>query len=860
MLFLPQRLLCTALAEVLCLGSRLLPERLALWTLGLCLRLAPHHELAALERAVLLQRRAERGAAMVDDAWAAFLDAVEQLANRGDTSASDLYLERALGRFLRRLGSRLLWGRLDDAAALARHHDRLLIEGHQRLAAAHFVTRLGLSDLDGAERALVHWRSLVGQRDDDGTLRRAAAELAWARGAMDEAAEHLAPWVEGGGFPSPFDALTWAERFLGLSTSTTDWDALDLGERCLVWARQWLPELAVTWRLWATVAERRGHTEDAERYWGRALALDPQDVSAAVARISSRRGWPAVEAPCGQLNLDIPDVLAWGETGRGAVHLTEFSETGDLELHLMPSAGWGLTAGDVTGFDGATADGRRATFALTAHRPDRVRGEPWPLVALAMGPAGYWVARATVSVDDPRPGEALLVVTEDHEIHEERGILAPEMLERLLVEKSKFAADLARRLGVPWTHMVEVGSSLAMTDWAADGYDAEDGHGEHWGSLRDGVRRHLAEELVSGNDLQPHLHTFNDPAYGHFPYAVDARGWHPSARFLLTDAESRGDWASVCPGPGCRTPDAFDPPILDRLASVERAVAQVEHMAQVERVARRQRPPKPLTWRPVLWRSGLLDYGDDDDARAWSTVALRRAGLLAASDLPKPPSPSARAVPAAFYADWGKPFEPRPGGPLLQLPIVANVEGDYRMGVRRLARRAAACLGAVRDRPGIHLFTLLTHDKFINARRRLDEFRLDDSYGDWPVIRRHLEAWISGGARPVTAFEGVRAVVDDTTWSMRGLLVDERLDDTSAHYRLELFGRGIPCSEDTPQQVLVPLPCSLRSRVLGIQVTQGPRQVAVEREGHTAFWVTLVDRSALDCRLELSPLELGSAP
>ena len=260
-------------------------------------------------------------------------------------------------------------------------------------------------------------------------------------------------------------------------------------------------------------------------------------------------------------------------------------------------------------------------------------------------------------VDDPRPGRLLLAVTEDHEIQEERGRLPAAALGRLLVEKSRFAADL----GVPWTHMVEAGSTLGLTAWAAERGDGP------WRDLAREVRAHLAAEVARGNDVQPHLHAFNDPADPGFPYTLRDDGLAPSLAFLLTDAEERGAFASAGDG-------------RKRLATTARAVAAVEEVGRLG----------DPDYRAVLWRSGLLDYGSTPADRAWSAVALRRAGLLAVSDLPKPASPRRWRVEPAFPIGWEDPAQPAPGGPLLQLPIAADLEGDFRMGPRRLVRRARA--------------------------------------------------------------------------------------------------------------------------------------------------------------------------
>lgn len=168
------------------------------------------------------------------------------------------------------------------------------------------------------------------------------------------------------------------------------------------------------------------------------------------------------------------------------------ADPAEWSLFPLPPAGWGVVPGArEIAFDA----GGEAAFPLAARRPHRIRGEAWPLLLVAVGPGGHQFARGSLEVPDSEPGRLLVTVTEDHEIHEERGKLPVDMLRRLLVEKSRFAAEL----GVPWTHMVEAGSTLAMPDRAAGE------RGGAWQGLRSQVRRHLAEETQRGHDLQPHL-------------------------------------------------------------------------------------------------------------------------------------------------------------------------------------------------------------------------------------------------------------------------------------------------------------------------------------------------------------------
>lgn len=820
--FLPTTLLRWGLAEVCCLLGNLAPRlafrSLAVYLWGLAVRLNRHQEVAAMNRALALF---EGEGGSDERAWRAFETVLEQFHNPWNTSASDLYLSRTPGRLVRRLATRLLWG--PSAAGTQAPHDEQLQSMLLRLVQGHFRRWLQAGNLERARSTLEVLSSLLGAVHVEVVW--GGGELRWQEAQRNAALDHVHQAAVQGIFLSPLDTLRWAERALAE-------ERLELAEHCLLWGRSYLPEEPALWRLLGALAQRGGHTEKADAFWRRALAFDPQDVSTVLAL--ARGG----ETPAGwELEIEVPADLALGTSFRAHCRLRPLEgevEVAGWVLRVLPPAGRGVMphAAEVP-FDSSG----RAEVELIAHRPHRVRGEPWPLVFLALGPSGHAVRHHAIQIPDPRPGRLLLTVTEDHEIHEERGHLGLPMLERLLVEKSRFASDR----GVPWTHMVETGSTLAMPEAAADLGD------ETWRRLHASVRRHLVEEVAEGNGLEPHLHTFNDPAYGHFPYRLHHHqgepGWQPHLRFLLTAAERRGDWASVCQPPN-QDPSPSAEPMLNRLESVERAVAQLEELGRLG----------DPNYRPILWRSGLLEYGETPGDRAWSAVALRRAGLLADSDLPKPSSTRTEKVPAAFPAGWEQPFTPHPGGPLLQLPIVANLEGDYLMGPNKLQRRVHGSLNAFRGRngevrPGVHLFTILTHDKFLNARRGRDEFRLDRSYGDWPVIDRHLASWQEAGAEVVTARRGVEAVLDDLTWRPLPRLVEETFVAGPANevrYRLQLLGQGfsgqgIPASAEFPHELLIPVPCFLRGMIDSLRIcTKAPSELSAEPEmdaGGTAFWL-----------------------
>jgi hypothetical protein len=163
----------------------------------------------------------------------------------------------------------------------------------------------------------------------------------------------------------------------------------------------------------------------------------------------------------------------------------------------------------------------------------------------------------------------------------------------------------------------------------------------------------------------------------------------------------------------------------------------------------------------------------------------------------------------------------------------------------------------VAEKPGVHLFTLLTHDKFINARRGREEFRLDPEYGEWVTIRRHMKAWKYAGAQFVTVRQGVKALVEDLSWNLAAWLEQETfLDGSGRHgvrYRLNLLGGGIQPSEDFPHHVLVTVPPCLRGRFTEVVINHGATHMEPDMDrGKETFWIRVTKRDELTCTFWMS--------
>lgn len=798
--FLVRRLLRYTLAEILYVCGNLAPHCVAPMFWQLTLALNPHHVAAALNRARALQA--------INDtkAWRAFQDARRAIENPQHTSASDLALTWVPGHLLHRIAQHIFW-RDTPTDYLQEMHDRRNQDLLAHLARAHFTQSLDARDWTRARIALEVWHRTQPSLASEW----ANIELEFDAGNFSTALEHAAPLIEAGHFIAPLAPTVWAERWLTLadqSDFTFRDDSRKLAEDCLRWAETWTPELAAVWRLRGRLAQQRGNADEARWAYQRALALAPDDVTTFLALQSLHHAAPRIKSTFVRLHVDAPPTVRLGEQTPLVCHLD--GATGTWTIHVLPPAGWGIVA---IPRHQITDSNQRCVFTLRACRPHRIRGQAWTLTIVAEGEGHYATTQINIAVPDDAPGQILIVNTEDHEIWEERGAMSLDELRRLFITKSNVAAQRLH----PLTQMIEVGSTLAMLDEAAK-------HNEEWCTLRDEVRTALVQNVAAGGDLQPHLHAFNDPSSPDFPYRVEAQAWSTDHRFLLTAEERRRDFAR-----------AFTPP--ERIARVAEVVAQIENLGR----------QGDANYRAVLWRTGQLELGDDANERAWSAVALLRAGLLADSDL--------RADSPACFASIADPFVPRANGELIQLPIWSNLEGNFLTDARALQRRVQKTMARWRGKPGVHLFTLLTHDKFINARRGDGEFRLDQDYGDWATMRAHLAEWRKQGATLVTAREGIARFVDDWAPRLTPMLGEEKMsgDGTQVRYTLHLLGKGIPVSTDYPQHVLVTIPPFLRDRVTNVRAWQGECPLPIEWNRPDCFWVIISQADPpIHCEFQLS--------
>lgn len=645
--------------------------------------------------------------------------------------------------------------------------------------------------------------------------------------------------------------------------------------------RAWLAQDAddaQAWRLLAEACVQAAQHEEGAAACRRAIALEPTDAAAwralalsldlaPLAAAKGRRKAPAATTPDAAAqawrrasDLDPSDAEAfWRARGVAVRRVVELDDAGvPATIHAGSDAALRLGIGEAGSLDfgitlakpancvrwalaepyglGVTVQGGvqpqesgphsagtrlSGTWTLRGNRPHHILApaDAWTVVLQLWVDGEALAMPVQVAVDDDRPGELLWIITEDHELHEHDHTLTVQMAREILVDVSTYAQDLAGDRNVPWTHMVESGSALALLEWTAAQAEANDPDPaavQAWRCLRDDAKAALAEGVARGHDLGIHLHAFNTPACANFAYAYDTER-HAlvcSDRFLLAHGPERGYFAKAF----ARLGDSEDPDA--RLGGLLAAIEAIENVGRLGQPG----------FQTLLFRAGSFEFsaGGSDDVR--SMRALRRLGVPADSSWPKPSfytSGPPRNPLRASCEGYQRPAQGLADHGTLEIRAEYNIEGDYLSDASTLERYLRGRIahfapgGVVSG--GVHIVCAMTHDKYINGRMGRSALPLHPDNGDWTTVLRHLDA--VDGLRhiltPVTAGQAVRRWLDVNAPEPIALRCDEELqaglpdgEEESFRIRFSLYGRDIPIDPDHPARVELRVPAVLRRQVL----------------------------------------------
>ncbi len=550
-----------------------------------------------------------------------------------------------------------------------------------------------------------------------------------------------------------------------------------------------LPVLLELGRAWAGEDHVRSR-----RYFARLLERDP-DCDEALRAVS---GEPVGPPRPGVLAIGASEaMLSPGERLSLEVRVETAGAGGDL--FVLEPFGAGLRC-EPHGRVRVEPGSQTLTLQVEAARPDAINGgEPWRL-ALALWSGGAIVrADLRVRVPEPEtPGVVHYLITEDHELYDEREATDPRLARITLVEKSRLAEDIANEQGARWTHMVDV-ASQALVEWAA-----EQSKQDEWPALRHAAAAHLSDAVARGNDLSLHLHAFHDPESGVFCHDFDPATDRVTtdAEFLETPLSRRGFWTRAFPTLG--NVDGRG----TRAWATWRAIGWLEAVGRLG----------DSRYRVAMFRAGSFDFGENAAERTRSLALLARLGIPADSDVPKPrlyhkvvhsPYPVSDDIRSAET-------DPRRVR-MLEIRPEFNIEADFLSDVRVLNGYIDQRVASLREpggrvRPGVHLVCCMTHDKFINWRMGRQWDSLEPDYGDWVTIRDHLRHVAE--RHPDVRFSTVHeAVIDWYEHNAPQLMAwrEEEIVEVGEpgaereryRYPLRLVGRDIAVGPDRPRTLRV---------------------------------------------------------
>lgn len=609
------------------------------------------------------------------------------------------------------------------------------------------------------------------------------------------------------------------------------------------------------------------HAEDRERarrLWWRALERAP-DADAVLRRLEAGEG--ARDGT--ELELALVSGPARLELGQcGEVALEARVRGGPAALYVLPAFGAGIAC-EPSGRVPLAEGDSPLRVALRAERPDRVNGgRPWSVRFALCDGERIASTEVGVAVPDREPGRVYYLVTEDHELYDEREAIEAHVARTTLVDKSRLAERIANEQGARWTHMVDVGS-LALVEWAAE----RSGGGEWRGLSRD-CSEHLVEAVARDNDLGLHIHAFHDPTSEGFCHGFDAAENRvtTSPEFLEQPLPRRGFWSRAFPAQG----DVDEPGT--------RAWATWRAIGRLEAVGRLGDP----RFRVALFRAGSFDLGEDAADRARSLALLQRLGILADSDAPKPRLYH-RVLSNATYPVCDDPCRPEPDPArfrALELRPEFNVEADFLSDVRVLNAYVDRRLedlqreGAGSVAPGVHIVCSMTHDKFINWRMGRQWDSLDPDYADWATIRDHLRHVRTRHpeVRFATTREAVLAWYDSHAPELVAWRDEEVVElgvpgaaTETFRYSIRLLGRDVPVSAERPRRVVVHAPAWLGDRIREAWIERdgerwaaqalpaGPLRLAFRVDDRAAdFELVVVARAGDGIRAEPLPRETGT--
>jgi hypothetical protein len=501
-------------------------------------------------------------------------------------------------------------------------------------------------------------------------------------------------------------------------------------------------------------------------------------------------------------------------------------------------------------------------ITISGKRPSKVNfGNAWTahVIVFDKNNLEYGESDIRVTVLDRKDeeGRILFVITEDLEQTsgfphkdphiKQLHITAPE-LRKDLIDKVRFADDLARKYGIKWTHMLDIGSAfLRPRDLARPG------NGKEWTDLFDTLRNSLNQSIANGNDVQLHIHGYSIPGNrlsrqlfdtaknqviftGDKVRVKNSNGKNGAWAENFTYVGNNSDWnsrnGSICRG-----------------------------KIELERLFRTTNP----SYSTIAFRAGEYEFGDPGDETKKSIIALKLNNILCGSDaydgsLFNKSFQFFKRIGSNAYLSSSCDIRTRADsllnvGILEILPVPQINARDYIMPIddwHHVKMNYDLCFDKEKIRNDVFVIMEMYH--LINTNNRYDCDKIKEGYEDWGRMERHFSEIREHCPKMecVTFSEAIQAYLDRYSPDIYTILQEDTIISKQiSQYKIKVYAREIEVAEKRPHFVRLVLPRFDDRAIKEIDIVHAGIiiQTLLEKEIPMTFDLAITDKENYSLRI-----------
>lgn len=519
------------------------------------------------------------------------------------------------------------------------------------------------------------------------------------------------------------------------------------------------------------------------------------------------------------------------------VHLQKPISLNHTKLECIEPYGWGVIC-RLMEIKEEKNNRYTAHYRITGKRDCSVNcGNPWKInfVVYDDKSGDYNNCILNVRVNDNDEGKVMFLITEDFECSEgphknddtpNRSDLSVEETEIDLIKKGIMADSIANSYGIKWSHIADLGSSFLRLKWLAN-ISQDSGWLRIWHS----IKNYYINSVVSGNDVQLHIHSYNIPGAQNFTQGYDIKSNQlvfDVRKYRLTTPFPDGHfgaWANSYTDLGY-----FDNS-LSRIGSLFQGLFSYENLMHISNP----------DYRILFFRAGEWEFGQDEVEMRKSVIALRKNKILAGSDAYKGRYGqknfifNRRVGENVYFCSFDNIRKPAQSllniGILQILPIpelhhYSHVRPiDNSLSVKETYNLCLNKTGKIK--PGVHMLVEMYHINRINFNDRNWD-SMDIQYRDWKKLKMHFEE-LSNYATKINFVKISQAIIeylDYYTPDIIALRVNEqKIDNKTYMHDIKFIGKDILIDKTHPHYVSVKPPSYMVNSIKEIVLFHNKRKI-----------------------------------